>query len=131
MISPYLVCMAVGTKVKRECERFNGFVEFVEFVEFNGVVGFVGFWREERAWGLATSVSVTKFLIKTGKRRWIMNFEKYAEKGNRFIKDLARELGCPDDKKKAGRVLKAVLKALRNRLSHEESMIFLPSCQCA
>ncbi len=60
-----------------------------------------------------------------------MNFEKYAEKGNLFIKELAQELGCPDDKKKAGRILKAVLKALRNRLSHEESMHLLaqlPMC---
>ncbi len=60
-----------------------------------------------------------------------MNFEKYAEKGNLFLKELAQELGCPEDKKKAGRILKAVLKALRNRLSHEESMHLLaqlPMC---
>ncbi len=60
-----------------------------------------------------------------------MNFEKYAEKGNLFVKELAQELGCPDNKKKAGRILKAVLKALRNRLSHEESMHLLaqlPMC---
>ena len=60
-----------------------------------------------------------------------MNFEKYAVKGNLFVKELAQELGCPDNKKKAGRILKAVLKALRNRLSHEESMHLLaqlPMC---
>ncbi len=123
--------MAVDVKVKRECEGFIGFVGFGGFDGFIGFVGFVGFGEDERVWGLATTVSVTNFLIKARKRRWIMNFEKYAEKGNRFIKELARELGCPDDKKKAGRVLKAVLKALRNRLSHEESMHLLaqlPMC---
>ncbi len=60
-----------------------------------------------------------------------MNFEKYAAKGNLFIKELAQELGEPDNRAKAGRVLKAVLKALRNRLSHEESMHLLaqlPMC---
>ncbi len=54
-----------------------------------------------------------------------MNFEKYAEKGNIFLKELAQELGEPENKKKAGRVLKAVLRALRNRLTHEESMHLL------
>lgn len=60
-----------------------------------------------------------------------MNFEKYAAKGNLFIKELAQELGDPDNRARAGRVLKAVLRALRDRLSHEESMHLLaqlPMC---
>ncbi len=60
-----------------------------------------------------------------------MNFEKYAAKGNLFLKELAKELGDPENKDKAGRILKAVLKALRDRLSHEESMHLLaqlPMC---
>ncbi len=60
-----------------------------------------------------------------------MNFEKYVQKGNIFLKDLAQELGDPEDRAKAGRVLRSVLRAFRNRLTHEESMHLLaqlPMC---
>jgi uncharacterized protein (DUF2267 family) len=60
-----------------------------------------------------------------------MNFEKYVEKGNLFLKELAQELGNPDDKEKAGRVLRTVLHVLRRRLTIEESFDLisqLPMC---
>lgn len=51
-----------------------------------------------------------------------LNFEKNAAKGNEFLNHLANELGIPDDRKRAGRILRSVLRALRNRLTVEESM---------
>ncbi|MBI2279468.1 MAG: DUF2267 domain-containing protein [Bacteroidetes bacterium] len=51
-----------------------------------------------------------------------LNFDKIAIKGNEFLKDLAKELGYPEDTNKAGRVLKAILHALRNQLTVEESV---------
>lgn len=50
------------------------------------------------------------------------NFEKYAGKANEFVKDVAERLGDPGDTDKAARVLKAVLHALRNRITIEESL---------
>jgi uncharacterized protein (DUF2267 family) len=51
------------------------------------------------------------------------NFEKYAAKGNEFVNYIATELKVP--KEKAGRIIRAVLHALRNRISHEESFQLL------
>jgi len=51
-----------------------------------------------------------------------LNFEKYAAKGNEFLNKLAVRLGDADNRDRAGRVLKSVLKALRNRISIEESL---------
>lgn len=51
-----------------------------------------------------------------------LNFDKIAIKGNEFLKDLAKELGYPEDTNKAGRVLKSILHALRNQLTVEESV---------
>jgi uncharacterized protein (DUF2267 family) len=51
-----------------------------------------------------------------------MNFEKHAAKGNEFVNLLAAHLGDPDNRERAGRVLRCVLHALRNRLPIEESM---------
>jgi len=48
-----------------------------------------------------------------------LDFEKYATKGNEFVKLVAEDLKIPRDM--AGRIIRAVLHALRNRLSHEES----------
>ena len=47
------------------------------------------------------------------------HLDKYAAKGNEFINLVAQELEIPRDM--AERVIRAVLHALRNRLSHEES----------
>jgi uncharacterized protein (DUF2267 family) len=52
-----------------------------------------------------------------------LNFEKYATKGNEFVNRVAEELTLSKDK--AGRIIRAVLHALRNRLSHEESFQLL------
>lgn len=48
-----------------------------------------------------------------------LEFEKYAAKGNEFVKLVAGDLNVPRDK--AGRIIRAVLHALRHRLSYEES----------
>lgn len=48
-----------------------------------------------------------------------LDFEKYASKGDEFVQLVAAELNVPRDM--AGRIIRAVLHALRNRLSHEES----------
>jgi uncharacterized protein (DUF2267 family) len=50
-----------------------------------------------------------------------MNFEKHAAKGNEFIHRLAIRLGDEKDRERAGRVLRCVLRALRNHLTIEES----------
>jgi uncharacterized protein (DUF2267 family) len=52
-----------------------------------------------------------------------LNFEKYAAKGNEFINALEQELGNRG-RDHAARVLKSVFRALRNRLSVNESMQF-------
>jgi uncharacterized protein (DUF2267 family) len=53
-----------------------------------------------------------------------LNFENYAQKGHEFVNHLAVELGTKDISH-AGRVLRCVLHALRNRLTHEESFQLL------
>ncbi|HET6244551.1 MAG: DUF2267 domain-containing protein [Bacteroidetes bacterium] len=50
-----------------------------------------------------------------------LNFEKHAAKGNKFVKDVAEYLGDVN-RDKAGRQLKAVLHALRDILTVEESL---------
>lgn len=51
-----------------------------------------------------------------------MNFEKYAAKGNKFLKDLSEELvEFKTNKAMAMRVLRAVFSALRERITIEES----------
>jgi uncharacterized protein (DUF2267 family) len=52
-----------------------------------------------------------------------LDFEKYAQKGNEFVHLVADDLKVPRDK--AGRIIRAVLHALRNRLTLEESFHLL------
>jgi uncharacterized protein (DUF2267 family) len=52
-------------------------------------------------------------------------FDKHAQEGNNVLAQLAREIGEPDDPKKAERILKAVLHTLRDRLTVEESFQLL------
>jgi uncharacterized protein (DUF2267 family) len=52
-----------------------------------------------------------------------LDFEKYAAKGNEFVHLVTEDLEVP--KQKAGRIIRAVLHALRNRVSHEESFHLL------
>lgn len=52
----------------------------------------------------------------------MVNMGKYVEEANSFLKEVARELGNPEDIGHAGRVTAAVLHTLRERISVEESM---------
>jgi uncharacterized protein (DUF2267 family) len=52
-----------------------------------------------------------------------MDFETYAKEGKAFINLVCEELEIPVDK--ANRVVRAILHALRNRLTHEESFELL------
>lgn len=52
-----------------------------------------------------------------------LDFEKYAAKGNEFVNLVAGDLKTP--REKAGRITRAVLHALRNHLTHEESFQLL------
>lgn len=52
-------------------------------------------------------------------------FYKYAQKGNEMVNELAEELGIPEDKETAFRIMRAVLRALRNQISVEESFQLL------
>jgi uncharacterized protein (DUF2267 family) len=52
-----------------------------------------------------------------------LDFNKYASKGNDFVLLVAESLEV--QREKAGRIIRAVLHALRNRLSHEESFQLL------
>jgi uncharacterized protein (DUF2267 family) len=54
-----------------------------------------------------------------------MNFEKYAQEGNSFIKILAKELGHPDEIARTGIILRSVLHTLRDRISMGESLNLL------
>lgn len=51
-----------------------------------------------------------------------LNFEKYAHEGNSFIKELAGNLGHPEETARTGIILRAVLHALRGKLSIGESL---------
>lgn len=53
-----------------------------------------------------------------------LRFDDYAAKGKSFVAEVARELHT-DDMDRAGRMLRCVLRALRNRLTVEESFQFL------
>ena len=50
-----------------------------------------------------------------------LNFNKYAEEGNLFVKNLAKKLGHPDETGRTGIVLRAVLHTLRERITISES----------
>lgn len=54
-----------------------------------------------------------------------LNFNQYATEGNTFLKDYAKEMNMPNDRDKAGRVLTAILHALRDIIPTEESLQFI------
>ncbi len=54
-----------------------------------------------------------------------LNFEKYAHEGNSFIKELAKNLGHPDETARTGIILRAVFHTLRQRISIGESLNFV------
>lgn len=49
-------------------------------------------------------------------------FENYAHEGNKFINKIAEEMGYPEDHELAFRITRAVFRALRDRITVEESM---------
>jgi uncharacterized protein (DUF2267 family) len=53
------------------------------------------------------------------------NFEKYAAKGNEFLNKLSVHLGDIENRDRAGRILRSVLRALRNRITVQESLQLL------
>lgn len=52
----------------------------------------------------------------------VLNFNKYIQDGEQFIKEVAAQTDTPADVAKAGRILRAVLHAFRNRLAPSESL---------
>lgn len=50
------------------------------------------------------------------------NFNKYVQKAEEFVNEVATEIGDPDDKVRAARILRAVLHAFRNRVTPVESL---------
>lgn len=50
------------------------------------------------------------------------NFETYANEGKAFLRELASNLGHPDDEQTAARVLRAVLHTFRDRITISESL---------
>jgi uncharacterized protein (DUF2267 family) len=55
-------------------------------------------------------------------RRHPLNFERFASEGNRFIKDVAWELGVT--RNSAARITKAVLHAVRDKLPPDDAVEF-------
>lgn len=51
-----------------------------------------------------------------------LNFDKYAQEGNQFIKTLSKELGYPEDRDRTARTLRAVLHSIRDMLPPEENI---------
>jgi len=54
-----------------------------------------------------------------------LNFNQYATEGNTFLKDYAKEMDMPKNLDKAGRILTAILHALRDIIPPEESLQFI------
>ncbi|HXH19123.1 MAG TPA: DUF2267 domain-containing protein [Chitinophagales bacterium] len=54
-----------------------------------------------------------------------LDFNKFAAEGNEFLNTLAHELGYPQDRNRAARVLRAVLHTLRDILTPEENVQLL------
>ena len=51
----------------------------------------------------------------------MVNFDKYAQEGNLYLKELAEKLGHPDEKGRVSIIMRAVLHTLRERLTISES----------
>lgn len=52
----------------------------------------------------------------------ILNFESHSQKAHEFVKEVATELGNPEDTGHAGRVIRAVFHTIRDMVTPEESM---------
>lgn len=55
----------------------------------------------------------------------VLDFNQYAQDGNTFINDLARELGYPEDRSRAAHIFRAVLHTLRDLLPIKENLQLL------
>ncbi|MFP4385355.1 MAG: DUF2267 domain-containing protein [Spirochaetia bacterium] len=55
----------------------------------------------------------------------MLNFEKYTTEANVFVKHLAKELGHENDIAQTGKIIRAVLHTLRDRISMSENLDFL------
>jgi uncharacterized protein (DUF2267 family) len=55
-------------------------------------------------------------------RRKSMNFERYAAEGNRFVNEVAQELGT--DRNRAARITRVILHAIRDRLPADDAIEF-------
>lgn len=51
-----------------------------------------------------------------------LNFEGHSQKANEFVKEVAAELGNPEDTGHAGRVIRSVFHSVRETITPEESM---------
>lgn len=54
-----------------------------------------------------------------------LNFNQFAAEGNVFLKEYAKQMNLGNDTKKAGRILSAILHALRDVISTQESFQLL------
>lgn len=54
-----------------------------------------------------------------------LDFAKFANEGNHFMNELSRDLGMDNDRPRAGRVLRAVMYVLRDRITLSEALDFL------
>lgn len=54
-----------------------------------------------------------------------INFDKFAQEGNLFLKELAQQLGHPEEQARSGIILRAVLHTLRERITMGESLNML------
>lgn len=52
----------------------------------------------------------------------ILNFESHSQKSHEFVKEVATELGNPEDVGHAGRVIRSVFHTIREMITPEESM---------
>lgn len=53
------------------------------------------------------------------------NFNQFAAEGNKFLEEYTQEMNLGDETKKGGRILAAILYALRDIISTEESLQFI------
>jgi uncharacterized protein (DUF2267 family) len=69
------------------------------------------------------TISKKRFRLGVRKRKpGALNFERFAGEGNRFIKEVARELNV--SRNSAARITKAVLHAVRDRLPPDDAVQF-------
>ncbi len=54
-----------------------------------------------------------------------LDFNKYAKEGNTFLKEYAREMNLGKDTEKAGRIFSAIMHALRDIITPQESLQLL------